>query len=43
MLIWNVREEWPDTLPGAFRTPKRGAAVMFLSGSVKRSNLRQQR
>jgi hypothetical protein len=43
MLIWNVCEEWPDTLPGAFRTPKRGAAVMFLSRPVERSYLCQQR
>src|ERR1700735_4589804 len=43
MLIWNVCEEWPDTLPGAFRTPKRGAAVMFLSRPVECAYLCQQR
>src|SRR5882757_3323362 len=43
MLIWNVCEKWPGILPGAFRTPKRGAAVMFFSRPVERSYLCQQR
>ena len=37
MLIWNVREERSYALRGAFRTPKRGATVMFLPCPIERS------